>query len=205
MRSRLHAQAHLHPQHHDRAAPEMGCYPSQRERSRSASAERMPSLKTGGRRGQGRQPPEAVARSASLEAGRTQVYENTVAPRRRIPLASVADGLAIGSKARSGSTYLHQLDTSHGCQNHTLLPSAASSSHTPRPARMLPEGVSTEAFKRRSSARCARSRKNRPATTLARPTLPRPPQPVPTFVTMGQRPSSRDRIAGVVGLIWVTR
>ena len=48
---RLHAQAHLHPQHHDRAAPEMGCYPSQSERSRSASAEHMPSLKTGGRTG----------------------------------------------------------------------------------------------------------------------------------------------------------
>src|SRR5213083_1397870 len=60
---------------------------------------------------------------------------------------------------------LHQLDTRHGCQDHTLLPSAASSSHTPRPARMLPEEVSTEAFKRRSSARRVRSRKNRPANT----------------------------------------
>ena len=33
-------------------------------------------------RGQGRQPPQAGARSASLEAGRSQVYLNTVAPRR---------------------------------------------------------------------------------------------------------------------------
>ena len=47
---------------------------------------------------------------------------------------------------------LHQLDTSNGCQDHTVLPSAASSSHPPRPARMLPEEVSTKAFKRRSSA-----------------------------------------------------
>jgi hypothetical protein len=31
-------------------------------------------------RGQGRQPPEAVARSASLEPGRSLVYFNTVAP-----------------------------------------------------------------------------------------------------------------------------
>jgi hypothetical protein len=55
-----------------------------------------------------------------------------------------------------GPDNLHQLDTSNGCQDHTVLPSAASSRHTPRPARMLPEEVSTEAFKRRSSARYAR-------------------------------------------------
>jgi hypothetical protein len=29
---------------------------------------------------------------------------------------------------------------------------------------------------------------NRPATTLARPTLPRPPHPIPTFVTMANAP-----------------
>ena len=52
-----------------------------------------------------------------------------------------------------GPDNLHQLDTSNGCQDHTVLPSAASSSHPPRPARMLPEEVSTEAFKRRSSVR----------------------------------------------------
>jgi hypothetical protein len=50
-----------------------------------------------------------------------------------------------------GPDNLHQLDTSNGCQDHAVLPSAASSRHTPRPARMLPEEVSTEAFKRRSS------------------------------------------------------
>jgi hypothetical protein len=41
-------------------------------------------------RGQGRQPPEAVARSASLEHGRSLVYfNNTVAPRRRIHFVTV--------------------------------------------------------------------------------------------------------------------
>ena len=69
------------------------------------------------------------------------------------------------SKAPVGPDNLHQLDTSNGCQDHTVLPSAASSRHTLQPARMLPEEVSTEAFKRRSSARVARSRKNRPANT----------------------------------------
>jgi hypothetical protein len=29
---------------------------------------------------------------------------------------------------------------------------------------------------------------NRPATTIARPTLPRPPHPIPTFVTMANAP-----------------
>ena len=50
-----------------------------------------------------------------------------------------------------GPDHLHQLDTSNGCQDHTVLPSAASSSQPPRPARMLPEEVSTKAFKHRSS------------------------------------------------------
>ena len=87
-------------------------------------------------------------------------------PRRRIPFASVADGLAI-YRGPVGPDNLHQLDTSNGCQDHTVLPSAASSSHTPRPARMLPEEVSTEAFKRRSSARRSIAHGIRPATTRA--------------------------------------
>src|ERR1700682_2400334 len=45
-----------------------------------------------------------------------------------------------------GLDNLHQLDTSNGCRNHTVLPSAASSAEALRPARMLPEEVSAEAF-----------------------------------------------------------
>lgn len=44
-------------------------------------------------------------------------------PRRRIPLASVADELT-ADRTRLDSMSLRQLDTSHGCQNHTLLPYA---------------------------------------------------------------------------------
>jgi hypothetical protein len=87
-----------------------------------------------------------------------------------------------------GPDNLHQLDTSNGCQNHTLLPSAASSRHTPRPARMLPEEVSTEAFKRRSSARCARSRKIRPASISRARRCRVHRKPVPTFVTLANAP-----------------
>ena len=41
-----------------------------------------------------------------------------------------------------------------------------------------------------------------PATTLARPTLPRPPHPVPTFVTMANA-LSRNGMARFLRLIWV--
>jgi hypothetical protein len=46
-------------------------------------------------------------------------------PRRRIRLATVADGLK-DCLNPVGSTHLRQLDTCNGCQDHTLLPYAAS-------------------------------------------------------------------------------
>jgi hypothetical protein len=46
-------------------------------------------------------------------------------PRRRIRLATVADGLK-DCLNPVGSTRLRQLDTSNGCQDHTVLPYAAS-------------------------------------------------------------------------------
>jgi hypothetical protein len=45
-------------------------------------------------------------------------------PWRRIRLASIAGGL-VARIARLGLANLRQLDTSHGCQNHTLLPYAS--------------------------------------------------------------------------------
>ena len=51
---------------------------------------------------------------------------------------------------------------------------------------------------RQSSTRCVRSRtKARPANTTTRPTLPRPPRPVPTFVTMANAPLSRLQLNAV--------
>jgi len=46
-------------------------------------------------------------------------------PWRRIPFASIADGLK-ACRTRLGSKNLRRLDTSHGCQDHTVLPYAAS-------------------------------------------------------------------------------
>ena len=45
-------------------------------------------------------------------------------PWRRIPLASIAGELA-AVEARLGFANLHRLDTSHGCQDHTVLPYAS--------------------------------------------------------------------------------
>ena len=47
-------------------------------------------------------------------------------PRRRIPLASVADELT-ACMTRLGAANLRRLDASHGRQDHTVLPYAASS------------------------------------------------------------------------------
>ena len=75
---------------------------------------------------------------------------------------------------------LRRFDTSHGCQDHTVLPYAASFTK-PSDRLVRPAEVLAEAFKRRSSARCRSLTENRPANMPARPTLPRPSHPIPTF------------------------
>ena len=80
-------------------------------------------------------------------------------------------------ETRLGRLRLRQLDTSNGCQNHTVLPYAATR-------------VSQKASPGKAPFVCAplhRSRETRPAMTFA-PTLPRPPQPPPTFVTTADAP-----------------
>jgi hypothetical protein len=61
---------------------------------------------------------------------------------------------------------LRRLDTSNGCQNHTVLPYASA-----------PFVLRAVARSRETALR-----------TFARPTLPRPPHPIPTFVTMANAP-----------------
>jgi hypothetical protein len=82
-----------------------------------------------------------------------------------------------------GPDNLHQLDTSNGCQDRAVLPSTASSSHTLQPARMLPEEVLAEAFKRRSSAR--------PCPLTERPAL-RTPLASDAAASTATRPNVRD-------------
>jgi hypothetical protein len=89
---------------------------------------------------------------------------------RRIPLASIAAGL-MAERIRLDSIGLRQLDTSHGCQNHTLLPYASAS------------------FVCRAADRS--QAKARPAILPAQRALPRPPHSDPTSVTIAIRPSWR--------------
>ena len=57
----------------------------------------------------------------------------------------------------------------------------------------------------RSSARLSIAHGETALQSLARPTLPRPPHPIPTSVTIAIRPSLRDETAGVMALIWGKR
>jgi hypothetical protein len=101
-------------------------------------------------------------------------------PRRRIRLVTVISGLKVLSDP-VGPTRLRQLDTSNGCQDHTVLPSASAPfvhtpviAHKPKLALQLPRAT----------------------------TLPRPPHPIPTFVTMANAPLP-GRDAWDMGVIWV--
>ena len=80
-----------------------------------------------------------------------------------------------------GPTHLRRLDTSNGCQDHTVLPSATAPVVLRDPDR--------------SQA------KTRPAINSARPALPRPPHPIPTSVTIAIRPSCGTGWR-IIALIW---
>ena len=100
-------------------------------------------------------------------------------PRRRIRFASVAGGLKDCSDP-VGSTHLRRLDTSNGCQDHTVLPYAASRLRLEASPGTPVSHSGSSGHRRRSSARCVRSRTiSPPCDHHTRPTLPRPPQPVP--------------------------
>ena len=110
-------------------------------------------------------------------------------PRRRIPLASVADGLTARSKPGWARQTSASLTPATGARTTRVLPYAASSAKRfDRPMCCRPKFLA-KAFKRRSSARRAVAHGKPPCEHLTRPTLPRPPQPAPTFVTMAIRPS----------------
>jgi hypothetical protein len=76
--------------------------------------------------------------------------------------------------------------------------------HQLRPAKCMPAEAMSKAFKRRSSARDARSRKTALRTPLA-PDAAASTATRPNVRDDGQRPSWRDGMAGVVGVIWVSR
>jgi hypothetical protein len=113
-------------------------------------------------------------------------------PGARIPFATVTRGL-MDEPARSGRQILRGLDTSNGCQDHTTWPYAARP--TPKPSTGLVPIRRSFGERRfnivrlRAVPSLTKPLRARPATTSARPTLPRPPHPIPRFVTIAKRPS----------------
>jgi len=105
-------------------------------------------------------------------------------PRRRI------EG---GARTRSGSPHLRRLDASNGRQDHTVLPYATRSSpgdlkrHVH--VRSSPgEGGSSAVRLRAGETLTGIPQWKAALRHLRRPTLPRPPHPAPTFVTMANAP-----------------
>src|SRR5260370_20394074 len=102
-------------------------------------------------------------------------------PRRRIRLVTVTAGL-MAHPIRLDQTRHRQLDTSNGCRDHTVLPYALASFvlHA-----VLAHGKP-------------------PCEHTCAPTLPRPPHPRPTSVTIAIRPSCGPGWRELVALICPT-
>src|SRR6266700_5776735 len=103
-------------------------------------------------------------------------------PWRRIRLATIAGEWMVLAPGWA-AVNLRRLDTSNGCQDHTLLPSAAA-----------PFVL----------ARSDSSRGSLALPSLARATLPRPPHPIPTSVTIREAPLLRDGMARLVAVIRIS-
>src|SRR6266481_4514375 len=94
-------------------------------------------------------------------------------------------------RARSGSQNLRRLDASNGRQDHTASPSATrlrqEASECVHIRRSFGEGGSIAVRQRARRSLTGSKPALRPRS---RPTLPRPPHPIPTFVTMANAPLS---------------
>src|SRR6266700_1248509 len=102
-------------------------------------------------------------------------------PWRRIRLATIAGEWM--ARTPGWACDLRRLDTSNGCQDHTLLPSASA----------------PFVFARLDSSRGSLA-----LPSLARATLPRPPHPIPTSVTIREAPLLRDGMARLVAVIRIS-
>ena len=121
-------------------------------------------------------------------------------PRRRIPLASVASELTVRI-ARLSFANLRRLDASHGRQDHTVLPYAASTAKNFN----QPSAGQPKIWRKRLSAVRLRAMftHGKPALrTSFAPDAAASTATRPNVRDDGQRPSSRDGMAGVVRVIW---
>jgi hypothetical protein len=120
-------------------------------------------------------------------------------PRRRIPLASVIGELAVLRDPVGLRENLRRFDTSHGCQDHTVLPYAAFLHQTIRPAIC----DRPKFWQRRSSAvrlhAVDRSRKTALRTCLRAQRCRVHRTPSQRFVTIAIRPSFKGMRCGSYG------
>ena len=127
-------------------------------------------------------------------------------PRRRIGLVTVIGGLNGLVRPGSADHDLRRLDTSNGCQDHTVLPSAGRASPRGLADRARPPKRLRSRLQRRSS--CAPSiahRQSLPCDPASAPDAAASTASRPNVRDDGQRPSSRAGIAEVVMLIWGKR
>jgi hypothetical protein len=121
-------------------------------------------------------------------------------PWRRIPFASIAGELT-DRIARLSFANFRRLDASNGRQNHTVLPYAASSAKNSN----QPSAGRSKPWRKRLSAVRLRAIFAHGKSTLRTPLAPDAAASTATRPNVrddGQRPSSRDGMAGVVGVIW---
>ena len=124
-------------------------------------------------------------------------------PWRRIPLASIAGELT-ARIARLSFANLRRLDASNGRQNHTVLPYAASSAKNSN----QPSAGQPKPWRKRLSAVRLRAIFAHGKSALRTPLAPDAAASTATRPNVrddGQRPSSRDGMAGFVRVIWGSR
>jgi hypothetical protein len=126
-------------------------------------------------------------------------------PRRRIRLVTVIGELNGLVRPGSADQNLRRLDTSNGCQDHTVLPSAERLRQEVLRTVHVRQNVCEAGCSAVRPARLDRSQPKPPCDQTSAPDAAASTASRPNVRDDGQRPSSRAGIAEVVMLIWVKR
>src|SRR6478672_1003302 len=126
-------------------------------------------------------------------------------PRRRIRLVTVIGELNGLVRPGSADQNLRRLDTSNGCQDHTVLPSAARLRQEVLRTVHVRQNVCEAGCSAVRPARLDRSQPKPPCDQTSAPDAAASTASRPNVRDDGQRPSSRAGIAEVVMLIWGKR
>jgi hypothetical protein len=123
-------------------------------------------------------------------------------PRRRIRLVTVIGELNGLVRPGSADQNLRRLDTSNGCQDHTVLPSAERLRQEVLRTVHVRQNVCEAGYSAVRPARLDRSQPKLPCDQTSAPDAAASTASRPNVRDDGQRPSSRAGIAQVVMLIW---